>query len=301
MVWIWAITATILSILLLGIFTAYRRQVKTTCRHLAFLKENETNLRLRGQLPFSELNKLADRMNEVLDTTQKLREEARQGEQNLKAAVTNISHDIRTPLTSLDGYFQLLSKTENEEERKQYMTVIRGRIKSLKYMLEELFTYTKLQNESFVLELENVDFKKCVCDTLFSFYNDFTDRGLVPEVELCEERIVISGNKEALYRLVQNIVKNVLEHGREEVRMGLTTEGSQVCFFCANKVENPDEIDVSQVFSRFYRADPARTHSSTGLGLAIAKELAEKMGGSMRAELVEGWFRLEVRFEYGKK
>ena len=82
--------------------------------------------------------------------------------------------------------------------------------------------------------------------------------------------------------------------------MGLTTEGSQVCFFCANKVENPEEIDVSQVFSRFYRADPARTHSSTGLGLAIAKGLAEKMGGSMRAELAEGWFRLEVRFEYEK-
>lgn len=296
MMWIWAISTTILSILLFGILTAYRRQVKTTCRHLAFLKENETNLRLRGELPFRELNELADEVNEVLDMTWKLRRETRQGAQNLKEAITNISHDIRTPLTSLDGYFQLLSTAETEEERKQYLAVIRGRIQSLKSMLEELFTYTKLQNESFVLELELLDFKKCVCDTLFSFYNDFSDRGITPEVGLCEERVNIKGNQEAVYRLVQNILKNVLEHGREEVQIGLFLEKTKVCFFCENKVENPEEIDISQVFSRFYKADPARTHSSTGLGLAIAKGLAEKMGGSMEAELVENRFRLSVWF-----
>lgn len=301
MMWIWAISTTILSILLFGILTAYRRQVKTTCRHLAFLKENETNLRLRGELPFRELNELADEVNEVLDMTWKLRKETRQGSQNLKEAITNISHDIRTPLTSLDGYFQLLSTAETEEERKQYLAVIRGRIQSLKSMLEELFTYTKLQNESFVLDLEPVDFKKCVCDTLFSFYNDFSDRGITPEVGLCEERINIQGNQEAVYRLVQNILKNVLEHGREEVKIGLYLEEMRVCFLCENKVEHPEEIDISQVFSRFYKADPARTHSSTGLGLAIAKGLAEKLGGSMKAELVEDKFRLSVWFEVIKK
>lgn len=301
MMWIWAISATILSILLFGILTAYRRQVKHTCRHLAFLKENETNLRLRGELPFSELNELADQVNEVLDMTWKLRKETRQGSQNLKEAITNISHDIRTPLTSLDGYFQLLSTAETEEERKQYLAVIRGRIQSLKNMLEELFTYTKLQNESFVLELEQLDFKKCVCDMLFSFYNDFSERGITPMVELCEERVAIQGNQEAVYRVVQNILKNVLEHGREEVQIGLSLKETKVCFFCENKVENPEEIDISQVFSRFYKADPARTHSSTGLGLAIAKGLAEKMGGSMKAELVENRFRLSVWFERARK
>lgn len=297
MMWIWAISATILSILLLGILTAYRRQVKTTCRHLAFLKENETNLRLRGELPFSELNELADQINNVLDMTWKLRQEALHGENNLKEAITNISHDIRTPLTSLDGYFQLLSKADTEEERQQYISVIRGRIESLKSMLEELFTYTKLQNDSFVLELEQVDFKKSVCDTLFSFYNDFSERGITPEVELCEERAMIMGNQEAVYRLVQNILKNVLEHGSEEVQLGLIVEASKICFFCENKVEHPEELDISQVFSRFYKADPARTHSSTGLGLAIAKGLTEKMNGSMKAELAKDKFRLSVWFE----
>lgn len=294
--WIWAISTTILCILLLGILIAYRRQVKNTCRYLAFLKEKETNLRLRGELPFAELNELADQVNEVLDTTQKLQQEAKHGENNLKEAITNISHDIRTPLTSLDGYFQLLSKAETEEERQQYISVIRGRIESLKSMLEELFTYTKLQNESFMLELEQVDFKKCVCDTLFSFYNDFSDHGISPEVELCEERVVIRGNRDAVQRLIQNVLKNVLEHGSDAVQIGLILVGTEVCFFCENKVEHPEKIDISQVFSRFYRADPARTKSSTGLGLAIAKGLTEKMNGSMKAELVENRFRLSVWF-----
>lgn len=296
MMWIWAISTTVLCMILIGIFAAYRRQVKNTCRHLAFLKENETNLRLRGELPFPELNELADEVNEVLDMTWKLRKETRQGAQNLKEAITNISHDIRTPLTSLDGYFQLLSGAETEEERSQYLAVIRGRIQSLKDMLEELFTYTKLQNESFLLELTPVDFKKCVCDTLFSFYNEFSERGITPKVELCEERVHIVGNQEAIARMLQNILKNVLEHGSTEVQLRLRLEGTKVCFICENKVENAEKIDISQVFFRFYKADPARNHSSTGLGLAIAKGLAEKMNGSMEAGLAEDRFRLSVYF-----
>lgn len=292
---VWAVAATILSVILIVILAAYRRQVKNTCRHLAFLKEQETNLRLRGELPFRELNELADQVNEVLNTTWKLQKETKQGAQNLKEAITNISHDIRTPLTSLDGYFQLLQTAETEEERKQYLAVIRGRIQSLKSMLEELFTYTKLQNESFQLDMETLDFKKCVCDTLFSFYNDFTARGIVPQIELCEERIELMGNNEALSRVVQNMVKNMLEHGSDEVRIRLWTEGNRACFFCENKVEHPEELDISQVFSRFYKADPARTHSSTGLGLAIAKGLVEKMKGTMEAELDGDRFRMLVQ------
>lgn len=297
MMWIWAVSTTILSILLLGIFSAYRRQVKNTCRHLAFLKEQETNLRLRGELPFAELNELADRVNEVLDTTKQLRQEAIHGEQNLKNAVTNISHDIRTPLTSLDGYFQLLCQAKSEEEREQYLKVIRRRISSLKSMLEELFTYAKLQNESFVLELEQMDMKKCVCDTLFSYYNEFTEQGITPEVELCEERVYIQGNQEAICRIVQNVLKNVLEHGSRDVYIRLKLENNRAGLICENLVEQPETIDITQVFVRFYKSDPARTHSSTGLGLAISKGLAERMNGTMTAEMIEDRFKVSIWFE----
>lgn len=296
MMWVWALAATAAGIVMFFLFLAYRRQVKDTCRHLAFLKEKQTNFRLRSGLPFSELNELSDSVNEILDASEKLRRETAAGERNLKEAITNISHDIRTPLTSLDGYFQLLKESASKEEREQYAAIIQNRIDSLKEMLEELFTYAKLQDKAYVLQIEPIEFSQYVCSAILSFYNEFRERCIVPRTEFCEDGMMIRGNAEAVRRIVQNIVKNVLEHGSKEVVMELKRTDSQVMFLCSNKVPNPESIDITQIFSRFYKSDPARTHSSTGLGLAIAKSLAECMDGRMTAELEGDWFKIQVEF-----
>ncbi len=294
---IWAIIATIVSVITISIFIAYRRQVKNTCRHLAFMKKNKTNLRLRSGLPFRELYELSDNVNELLDNSDDVRRKAEHNEQNLKDAITNISHDIRTPLTSLDGFFQLLKKADSEEERTQCVDVIQNRINNLKYMLEELFTYTKLQNEDYKLQTEPVDIVRCVSSTLVSFYNEFQEKGIEVQTVFTDEEVIVDCNAEAVQRIVQNVLKNVLDHGSKSVKITLKQENGRVVFACSNKVDDPDSIDVSQVFSRFYKSDPARTHSSTGLGLAIAKGLAERMNGGMTAEVEREWFKVEVWLE----
>lgn len=291
---IWAIIATIVSVTTISIFIAYRRQVKNTCRHLAFMKKNKTNLRLRSGLPFGELYELSDNVNELLDNSEKLRQKAEQNEQDLKDAITNISHDIRTPLTSLDGFFQLLKNAGSEEERAGCVDVIQDRINNLKYMLEELFTYTKLQNEDYKLQTESVDIIRCVSSALVAFYNEFQENGIDAQTDFTDIEIIVECNAEAVQRIVQNVLKNVLDHGSKAVKMALKQENERVIFTCSNKVDDPDSIDVSQVFSRFYKSDPARTHSSTGLGLAIAKGLAERMNGGMTAEIEGEWFKVEV-------
>ncbi len=289
------ITFTILFIML----TAYRRQVKKTCRHLEFIINNKTNMRIPVEVPFEEMNEMVRNMNKVLDEMENLKKETARDEQNLKNAITNISHDIRTPLTSLDGYFQLLSRAENEDERGEYTAIIRKRIDSLKNMLEELFMYTKLQNQEYSFKIERMDLKECFCDTLFMFYNDFNEKGIEPKIEVCEEPVIINGNVEATQRMVQNLTKNILEHGCKEVDISLTTAGNEVSLVFRNKVENIKDIEVDKVFEQFYKADRARTHSSTGLGLAIAKGLVERMNGTLRAyvDKEEGWFILRVVFE----
>lgn len=291
------ITSTILFIML----TAYRRQVKNTCRHLEFIINNKTNMRIPVELPFEEMNEMVRNINTVLDEMENLKKETARDEQNLKNAITNISHDIRTPLTSLDGYFQLLSRAENEDERGEYTAIIRKRIDSLKNMLEELFMYTKLQNQEYSFKIERMDLKECFCDTLFMFYNDFNEKGIEPKIEMCEESVFIKGNVEATQRMVQNLTKNILEHGCKEVNISLTTTGNEVSLVFRNKVKNIKDIEVDKVFEQFYKADRARTHSSTGLGLAIAKGLAERMNGTIRADVdnEEGWFILRVVFEKG--
>ena len=293
---LWAIAATAAVILFIILFLAYRRQVKKICRQLAFHKDNRTNLRLTASLPFEELNALIDAINNIIDLSHEIERTAQKNETELKETITNLSHDIRTPLTSMDGYLQLLSQSESEKERAYYCAVIQSRIAVLKEMLEELFTYTKLQNEAYTLELEPLDFGKCVRDTIFSFYDEFQTKGIEPKISLFEQSLPIIGNEEALHRTIQNMIKNALEHGYTAISLNLTKENQDAVFSCSNDVQNPDEIDASKVFTRFYKADSARTHSSTGLGLFIAKGLTERMNGSILAALEDDRFTIEIRF-----
>lgn len=293
---LWAIVATVVALIVSGVLAAYRQQVKKTYHRLAFLKEHKTNMRLTSDLPFSELNNLIDNINDVLDLSRDIQRVSQQSEDSLKETITNLSHDIRTPLTSMDGYFQLLVQSDSEKERQHYIAVIQNRITSLKDMLEELFTYTKLQNDSYELAVESLDFGKCVFDTVFSFYDEFQKKGIEPKIDFCEGHLFIAGNHEAIRRALQNIIKNALEHGQKKIVFELQQNNNQAIFRCMNDVENPEEIDMTQVFSRFYKADNARCNTSTGLGLSIAKGLVEKMGGSIQADLNTNIFVIEIRF-----
>ena len=293
---VWAVIATVLAGVLLALLLVYRRQVKSTCRQLAFLKKHKTNLRLSTALPFPELNELSDGINEILDRSREIERAVRTGDEQLKETITSFSHDIRTPLTSMDGYFQLLAQCESEEERRRYIAIIQGRIASLNEMLEELFTYAKLQNESYELSLEQVDLSKCVTDTLFSFYEELNRRGITPDIVLCEDRIWIQANGEAVRRVLQNILKNALEHGHSRIQVRLDSAENRAGFTCSNDVKNPGEIGIDRVFTRFYKADSARTRTSTGLGLSIAKGLTERMGGTITAALQDGLFTIKVAF-----
>lgn len=293
---LWAVLSTVLAVGLIFILLMYRRQVKNTCRQLGFLKENQTNLRLTVMVPFKQFEKLVDSINQVLDMSQEIKNNARKNEEHLKETITNLSHDIRTPLTSLDGYFQLLAQSDSEEEQRHYIEVIQSRISSLKDILEELFTYTKLQNEQYELKMETVDFGKCVYDTVFSFYDEFQTKGLEPEIDFCEENILIEGNTEAIRRILQNIIKNALVHGSQKIRMKLFSEKNDIIFLCENDLENPWDIDIKKIFSKFYKADTARTSNTTGLGLSIAKSLVERMDGTIVAEIENDMFLIRVIF-----
>lgn len=280
--------AILIMAVLLGIcFMAYRRQVKRTCRYLAFIKDHETNMKLAKESPFSEMNALVGEINAVLEKYESMEKQVKQRETVFKETITNISHDIRTPLTSMEGYLKLCRECETKEERERYIAIIRERLSCLNRMLEELFTYTKLQDTRYEIELEKTDFGRCVYETVFSFYEECRAKGIEPLVSFSEELVYVQGNAEALKRVFRNVIKNALDHGGEYISLSLYTEGNSICFGCANSVAENIKIDTKKVFERFYKADAARTHTSTGLGLSIAKGLVEKMGGSIRAETEE--------------
>lgn len=286
----------ILCLTLAVILWKYQRQVKSICRQLAFLKENESNMMITGELRLGSLGALTEYLNEMILEGKRQQLSYRKKEQMLSDTYTSLSHDIRTPLTSLDGYFQLLQESSDPEEQQRYLRIIEERIGSLKEMLEELFTFTKLKDETFHLELCRCCLNRILKECIFSYYEDWTEKGIEPKVQIPEQELYIEGNAQALRRVLQNIIKNSMDHGREWIYISLCREGTEICLKIGNPVENPKEIDAEQVFERFYKADQARSRNSTGLGLAIAREFVIRMGGRAKAEIKGNEFQVTLWF-----
>lgn len=287
---------SVLILILIGILISYKRQVKDICRQLRFLQECDSNMLITTEMKKGHIGELAELLNTLLKERKKGRADYQKKEQMIADIYTNLSHDIRTPLTSLDGYFQLLEETQEENDRKRYIQIIQERIESLKEMLEELFTYTKLQNGTYELKLEPQNVGQILKETVFSYYDDWAEQEISSQFEITEEPVWIRGNKQALRRTIQNIIKNGLDHGNKEIRIQLSRNEKQMELVFQNKIEPGEQIDISRVFERFYKADKARSKSSTGLGLSIAKGFVEKMHGEIAAEIKEDWFCIKISF-----
>lgn len=283
---------------ILGIIriSLYKRQIASICRQIKYIIENESNVPVTREVSSKEINELVDTLNNMIKGGKNEKIEMEKKDIRLKEAITNISHDIRTPLTSLNGYFELLEETEDKEEREHYVVVIRERIACLKDMLEQLFTYVKLQNGDYVFDLQEFDINKELCDTLVEFYEEFKKKNMEPQILLQEEPVNVCLNKMAVHRIFENIIKNSIEHGENYFKCSMTIYRDKVCIIVKNDVKNPEDIDIEKIFERFYKADKSRSQTSTGLGLAIARDMVLRMGGSIQADMQEEIFKIEVIF-----
>ena len=274
----------------------YQRQVKDICRQLAFLMKHDSNMLIHREFGLGGIGMLSDRLNDLLELRRKEKRYYQEKETLIADTYTNLSHDIRTPLTSLDGYFQLMEACENVEEQRRYLNIIHERIHSLNEMLEELFMFTKLKNESYRLELTSCCINRILKETVFSYYDDWVRREIQPDIQITEEQLYIDGNKQGLSRIIQNVIKNGLDHGEKKIRIVLKREQNRAVLQISNQVTASEQIDIEHVFDRFYKADAARSKTSTGLGLSIAREFVRRMNGEIGAKIEENEFIVEMRF-----
>ena len=274
----------------------YQRQVKDICRQLAFLMKHDSNMLIHREFDLGGIGMLSDRLNDLLELRRKEEQYYQEKETLIADTYTNLSHDIRTPLTSLDGYFQLMEACENVEEQRRYLNIIHERIHSLNEMLEELFMFTKLKNESYLLELTSCCINRILKETVFSYYDDWVRREIQPDIQITEEQLYIDGNKQGLSRIIQNVIKNGLDHGEKKIRIVLKREQNQAVLRISNQVIASEQIDIEHVFDRFYKADAARSKTSTGLGLSIAREFVRRMNGEIGAKIEENEFIVEMSF-----
>ena len=274
----------------------YQRQVKDICRQLAFLMKHDSNMLIHREFGLGGIGMLSDRLNDLLELRRKEKQYYQEKETLIADTYTNLSHDIRTPLTSLDGYFQLMEACENVEEQRRYLNIIHERIHSLNEMLEELFMFTKLINESYRLELTSCCINRILKETVFSYYDDWVRREIQPDIQITEEQLYIDGNKQGLSRIIQNVIKNGLDHGEKKIRIVLKREQNRAVLRISNQVIASEQIDIEHVFDRFYKADAARSKTSTGLGLSIAREFVRRMNGEIGAKIEENEFIVEMSF-----
>ena len=274
----------------------YQRQVKDICRQLAFLMKHDSNMLIHREFGLGGIGMLSDRLNDLLELRRKEKQYYQEKETLIADTYTNLSHDIRTPLTSLDGYFQLMEACENVEEQRRYLNIIHERIHSLNEMLEELFMFTKLKNESYRLELTSCCINRILKETVFSYYDEWVRREIQPDIQITEEQLYIDGNKQGLSRIIQNVIKNGLDHGEKKIRIVLKREQNRAVLRISNQVTASEQIDIEHVFDRFYKADAARSKTSTGLGLSIAREFVRRMNGEIGAKIEKNEFIVEMSF-----
>ena len=285
----------ILFFLSLTALLLYRRQVRGLAQQLKDL-EPGSNQRLTCSVRDRNILSLCRLVNTYIDSQQKLVLQAREAEEELKYTIASVSHDIRTPLTGASGYMQMAEKTEDPDKRKEYCRIVRGRLKDLEQLLDQLFLYTKLTSQEISLQMEPVSLFPLVCEVLTGFYGKFQEQNREPSLDFQEEAIQIQGDSSQLKRVLGNLVSNSLSYGLGT--LFIFQKGNTLTF--SNKVKDPGSIDPDQMFIRFYRGDPSRNASKSshaGLGLSIARELTQAMGGKIEARLHEDILEIVLTFQ----
>ena len=289
---------TVMTLAMAFILISLLSQMKSIRSQVHFISRNDTRKRLTFYGKSRSFRKLASDINEILDSYDARHEKILREDKEIKDTLTNMSHDIRTPLTSLKGYFELLELTEDPEERKKYSSIISGRIESLSEILETMFLYTKVSNVNFKISIDPIDCSKIILETLFEYYDDFHEKGYEVDVDV-EEGIKIPGNEQSLKRIMQNLIRNSLVHGRGDVRLAVKKDGTgkNVEISLENLMEEGIHPDPAKVFDRYYKGDESRHTGSSGVGLSVVKKLVESMNGTIRAEISDGRFRIVITFK----
>lgn len=266
------------------------RGVKALRLDLAQKLDRDTNTLLSLPCRDRELRRLAAALNQELRLLREERLRYQQGDRDVKEAVVNVSHDLRTPLTALAGYVELLKGEALPPDASRYLRQIEGRTKAMKAMTEELFRYSLAADET-ALTLEPVDLRAAVEESLLSFYGAFQQKGAVPQVFLPESPVVRQVDRGALSRVLGNILANALKYSGGDLAVTVTQRGQMIF---SNLAPGLDLISAGRLFDRFYTVESSR--QSTGLGLSIAKELAQRMDGSIGSNFQNGTLTVWVEF-----
>lgn len=251
----------------------------------------DTNTLITVSCGDRHIRRLAADLNVQLRLLRQERRQLQNGDQELKEAVTNISHDLRTPLTAICGYLDLLKREDKSEAVSRYLAVIENRTEAMKLLTEELFRYSVITSASNDMKYEDVALNNVLEESVSAYYAALKNCGITPIITMPEGKIYRRLDRKALSRIFSNIIDNAIKYSDGYFEISLSESGA-IDF--TNSASQLDEVQVGKLFDRFYTVEAAK--KSTGLGLSIAKGLTEQMNGTISAGYHDGKLNVHIAF-----
>lgn len=285
----------LISALLLYIFFLKKELQKLKRKLKTLPAESEFGSRLSVDFRQKEMLNLVEELNRMIDVYEDKNRQSKKMEDNVKLSIAGISHDLRTPLTSINGYVQLLRTTDDIEKRQQYLNIIERSVNRLIEMTDSFYDLARIETNQKEMILTSIRLSALAEETFLSFYEQFEVNDLeviFPDISSSNE---IIADRLMTVRVVQNIVQNILRYADSKAIISYDVQDNYLRFSVKNDVKPDSKIAIEKVFSRFYTENVNRTNvEAGGLGLYMSKKLVEKMDGKMNAEMDGKWFTVNI-------
>ncbi|KRU25059.1 signal transduction histidine kinase [Clostridium sporogenes] len=277
---------------------SYKRQIRDITNQVREFKHRKTNKKINIEIADKDIEELACEVNEYLELYKRNEEEKIVFENTLKQGIANMSHDLRTPLTSIIGYLKLL---ENDEiDKKEAMNILKNKTNKLNILINDFFELASIESEDYELDMIKVNLTNIVRDEILSLYEAFQDKGLKPKINILDKPIFIMSDKDSLERIIDNLLSNTLKYAEKDIEINLEESNDKVILKISNICTSIDEKDVLYMFDRFYMADKVRKGQGAGLGLSIVKSLMEKMDGIITSKFEQNRVSIICEWKYIK-
>ena len=268
-------------------FFLLKRSLRMATAELKGIAQNlEENRVLKLEAADRDLEEFLAEINRALSEIRREKNEFARREQEFKKQIENISHDLRTPLTSILGYLKLMDVQNMPEEERESLDTVRRKAEALSRLIGQFYDYSRVTSEDYLPELKEMDLGRLLRETVLDSWREIEERQLEFTFHIPEGPVMIWGNENGAERIIRNLLQNAGRYAGHFLKITLIEGADRVVMTFENDVSDFTQEDADRLFRRFYVKDPSRNEQGTGLGLTIAKTLAEKMGGDMRAELV---------------
>lgn len=290
----------ILIVVIINLFLKIKEINKITLDLRRLNREGKIE-KLRLGVPNKNIENLVIEINKLIGDKKEKELVYKEKDMELRDAIANMSHDLRTPLTSIMGYVYLLNDENlSEDERKEYLKIIEKRASVLDGLISNFYGLSRIQADQYEINLEPVNMELVLGEIVAAFYETLDYKFGEPEIKIEEGLKTVLGDKQALNRIFTNLIENMLKHGEGEIKISLRKEKNNLIIEFSNKAEALEDKEINRIFEKFFTTDRMRTGQNTGLGLAIVKLLVEKQGQKIEAEKVGNRLVINIIWSFDK-